>query len=132
MTDAGGADRPLVLSVNPRSAAIAAAAIAAIGSIGPWAHADLLIASVNVNGTDGGGDGYITLALCVLAIVALARRMDVVAGALGGCSVLVGAYDFVDITQKAPLHPSWGIWAVCIGSGGVLGFAVWARGRERP
>ena len=123
------AARPFLL------AAMAAALIAVIGSVGEWASGPL-VATGSTTGTEG-GDGYIVI-FCVLIAAALLwignatvkRWPFVTACVLAALSLLVGVIDYSDITDKAQ-DVSWGLVLVLIGSLALAVLSLVAMARRR-
>jgi hypothetical protein len=105
-----------------------------LGSISPWAT---LGAFITKNGTDGGGDGTVTLVVGVGALAAslflIARRgkrlvLDGILFVLFGLTAAVGVYDWKDVTEPVggsssfQIQVGWGLVVVTLMS--LLGVAL--------
>jgi hypothetical protein len=110
-----------------------------LGGFGPWAKASVLLGetpvfSLTVNGTDGGGDGWIVIAaagvaIALLVVIAVTWRrwlalVPLIAGVVGAA---VAAYDISDINSvsagnaraTANASAQWGIYLSLIASIGL-------------
>jgi hypothetical protein len=100
--------------------AILSVALMVIGALGPWATAFL----TTINGTDGGGDGWIVIGAAAFAAVLLLvhlrarRRWPLVLTLLAGClGALTAGYDIHDINKSLWVtKPEWGIYDALAGS----------------
>lgn len=124
---------------------IAAAGVSAllmiVGGFGPWAKASVLLGgtpifSTTVNGTEGGGDGWIVIAaagvaIALLVVIAFTWRrwlalIPLIAGAIGAATA---GYDISDINSlsesnaraTADASAQWGIYVSLIAS---IGLAI--------
>ena len=118
-----------------------------IGSFGPWAK---VLGVITVNGTDGGGDGWVVIVAAAVGAVALllwrvrSRRwliLTVIAAAAGLATTI---YDRVDLEGTndgvdlgALVDASWGIYVAMIGSASlavasIVGWMLAPAAKESP
>lgn len=73
-----------------------------IGALLPWAKVQTIFGSISVNGTEGGGDGIVTLVLGLLAALVMwgLARGTLLASALGALIVAIAAYDIRDVSNR--------------------------------
>lgn len=135
-------------------ALIAAGALMAVGSLLPWAHASVLLSTVDRNGFQLGNhmgfsaDGLVMLCFgLIVAMIGAARltgtafppllqRSPIV---LGGIGLILGIYDYNQLNQwfrglsrVANGSIGYGLWVVLVGSGGatLFGLIDWTVKRE--
>lgn len=105
-----------------------------IGSFGPWAK---VLGVISVNGTDGGGDGWVVIVAAAIGAVALllwrvrSRRwliLTVIAAAAGLATTVYDRIDLEGTTDGLDLgalvDASWGIYVAMIGSASLAVAAI--------
>lgn len=105
--------------------AIASGVVMVIGGLGPWAR---VLGLLSVNGTDGGGDGWVVIgaAVVALAFILLRQRLEhglwllvlaFVAAVIGAATAI---YDWNDISRFANesgiVDTAWGVYLAATGS----------------
>lgn len=123
---------PQTIKEKPVHWAMGAAAVLALGSIGPWAQVTFLGIVVSKGGLSG--DGVITIILAIAAFASLLRLNQgqskgtaaVIAGVL---ATGVSVYDLANISNKysGVVHPGWGLYLAAVGSIALVIFAFVAR-----
>jgi hypothetical protein len=103
--------------------AMASAAVAVLGSFGPWAK---VLGIISVNGTDGDGWIVIVAALVAVALIILRERRGlrlwslILAAVAGGLGVATAIYDWADLSriadQSGLIDAGWGIYLAAFGS----------------
>jgi hypothetical protein len=100
-------------------------ALMVVGAFGPWSS---VLDVETINGTDGGGDGWIVVGAAVVAVLALLvyvklRKRWLLVGSLlaGLAGAATAAYDISNIQSVAiygvgVADPQWGIYVALIGS----------------
>lgn len=115
-------------------AAAGAAAAITIGSLGTWAT----VGPLTYSATSSGQDGKFTLALGILALLAVAFRWPrSLVGLFGGLAAAIGIVDAQDLSNHRVLGQTpemgWGLLVVIGAGGGLLVWTVaqwmWPRGR---
>ena len=94
-----------------------------VGSISPWATVSTVFGSISVSGTDGGGDGLVTLVGGgVIALLVFVSKYlgSIIVSALTGA---VLAFDLIDINRNiangddmANASVGWGLWLAAGGA----------------
>ncbi|MGH9271978.1 MAG: hypothetical protein ACRDZ2_11960 [Ilumatobacteraceae bacterium] len=115
--------RPAVTVAGPpwRWIGLGGAVALALGSVLPWASIQTAFGSVSVNGTDG--DGALTLACGVLAIIGFAVQKPLLAIIPAGIGLAIGLYDLINInrnisnvdTEFARSSVGFGLWVLVAG-----------------
>jgi hypothetical protein len=102
---------------------MASAAVAVLGSFGPWAK---VLGIISVNGTDGDGWLVIVATLVAVALVILRERRGlrvwslILAAVAGGVGAATAIYDWTDLSRVADelgiVDAGWGIYLATFGS----------------
>lgn len=93
----------------------------ALGSVLPWASVQSVFGSITVNGTDG--DGVLTLACGIIAIIGFAVRKPLLALIPSAIGLAIGLFDLIDInrnigeveTDFARASIGYGLWLLVAG-----------------
>ena len=117
--------------VRTAIAAIVAAALVLVGSLGTWATISVSItpgaptaAGVSKGGLDGDGGITLVLAFVAAAMAVLwatrpARWQDAVAALAAGLTVVIGIVDVLDVRDAGggavEASVGWGLWLVLLG-----------------
>lgn len=118
-----------------RLAALGGAAAVIVGSFAPWATVSTVFGSISVNGTDGSGDGLISLvggAVVVLLVLLSKYVGSIIVSALTSALLL---YDLIDVNRNisdvdnefARASVGWGLWLATAGAIVAFGTSIALR-----
>jgi hypothetical protein len=103
--------------------AMASAAVAVLGSFGPWAK---VLGIISVSGTDGDGWLVIVAVLVAVALIIVRERRDLrlwsllLAAVAGGLAAATAIYDWTNLSRVANetgfIEAGWGIYLATFGS----------------